>query len=131
MFIRIKRRKVADMTRRRRWQRGRPKEAVALDFVVVENTRTPKGPRQRVVKHVGSLLERLTTCPINVHWFYRKRAEPGLRAACADAPPGTFEKLMADMEKKLPRQQATTSEDAKRLADAERIIAPAQGAERL
>ena len=102
MFIRIKRRRVAGNHRRRRGQ-VQPKVAVALDFVLVENARTPQGPRQRVVKHLGSLEERFSACPVNVRWFYRERAEPALRAVCAHAPAGTFERLLTSLEAKLPR----------------------------
>jgi hypothetical protein len=101
MFIRIKRRKVSDCHRKRRGL-VQPKDKTALDFVIVESVRTEKGPRQRVVKHIGSLLERFVNLP-NVTWFYRDQVEPALRTVCADAKPGAYEKLMADMERKLPR----------------------------
>ncbi len=72
-----------------------------LDFVVVRSIRTAKGPRQRVVKHLGSISEGRVQRR-DVGSFYHFRIERGLRALAQTAPPGTYEKLLAQMHKLLP-----------------------------
>lgn len=101
MFIRIKRRRVVDPSRRRTEKIPANVDLFTLDFVVVRSVRTDKGPRQRVVKHLGSISERRIQRR-DVGSFYHYRIERGLRALAETAPPGTYEKLLAQMHKLLP-----------------------------
>ena len=101
MFIRIKRRKVVSSSHRCVEKIPANVDLFTLDFVVVRSVRTVKGPRQRVVKHLGSISEGRVQSQ-DVGSFYHYRVERGLRALAQTAPPGTYEKLLAQMHKLLP-----------------------------
>lgn len=101
MFIRIKRRKAVDSLRRRVQKVPANVDLFTLNFVVVQSVRTDKGPRQRVIKHVGSIAEH----PLSereVALFYQYPVERALRQVAATAEPGTYEKLLAQMHRLLP-----------------------------
>lgn len=101
MFIRIKRRKAVASWRRRVQKVPADVDLFTLNFVVVRSVRTDKGPRQRVVKHIGSIEEHPLS-ERDVASFYKYRVERALRQVAADAELGTYEKLMAQMYKLLP-----------------------------
>ena len=101
MFIRIKRRRVVGSSRRLAEKVPADVDLFTLDFVVVRSARTIKGPRQRVVKHLGSISEGRVQRR-DVGSFYHCRIERGLRVLAQTAPPGTYEKLLAQMHRLLP-----------------------------
>ena len=82
MFIRIKRRKAVGSFRRRVQKVPADVDLFTLNFVVVQSVRTDKGPRQRVIKHVGSIAEH----PLSereVALFYQYPVERALRQVAA------------------------------------------------
>lgn len=101
MFIRIKRRKAVGSSRRRVQKIPANVDLFTLNFVIVQSFRTDKGPRQRMVKHVGSISEHPTS-EREIASFYKFPVERALRQVAATAKPGTYEKLLAQMHKLLP-----------------------------
>lgn len=82
MFIRIKRRKVVGSFLRRIRKGPTDVDLFTLNFVVVQSVCTDKGPRQRVIKHVGSIAEHpLSEREVAVFYQYRCRTgiAPGAR----------------------------------------------------
>jgi hypothetical protein len=97
MFIRRK---------RRRLKKAHPDEKgklrddwTASDFVLISSTRTPAGPRQRVIGYIGSLEDRLADRDHIRHYFYRQ-AIPRLQLL---VPPRQYRALLKSLEADVPR----------------------------